>query len=400
MRVALVTGEYPPVLGGVGDYTARLAQALQARGCESVVITAETAALDVRQPAVERERGEAREPAVMRLSTQWGWDTKGKMLQALQLCQPEVVHIQYQTGAYGQHPAINLLPDQLHRRMRVPVVVTAHDLLLPYLFPKADVLRRWVTRRLLRGAAAVIVTNDEDQGRLQGRVVGDRQHASEYNLPCQLIPIGSNIAPRPAQGFDRDNWRAEHGLAGMQNIGYFGLMNASKGVLELVRAVARLRSAACLVIIGGAATNAQDRAYASDVRALISELGLQERVVWTGPCSQEEVSAYLLACDVIALPFTDGASYRRGSLLAALVHGCPVLTTQPQVQLNPHLEDGVAARIVPDAEPVDLAAALEELLQDAVLCRRLGAGAKALAEYFRWPAIAAAHEVVYNAVIR
>ncbi len=399
MRVALVTGEYPPVVGGVGDYTAKLAEALQARGCEISVITAQTEGRNVLQPVAEDERDGVAGPLVMRLPTRWGWNTWGKVRQALQLCEPEVVHIQYQTGAYGQHPAINLLPDYLGRRMRVPVVVTAHDLLLPYLFPKADVLRRWVTHRLLRGAAAVIVTNEEDQGRLRGKVKGDRQHASE-KVACQLIPIGSNIALRPPQGFDRASWRAQHGLAEIQNIGYFGLMNASKGVLELVSAVQKLRLVVALVIIGGAATNAREQAYAKEVRTLIAELELEGRVVWTGPCSEEEVSAYLLACDVMALPFRDGASYRRGSLLAALVHGCPIVTTQPRLQLEPSLEDGVAARIVPDAEPAGLAAALEELLHDTELCRRLGAGGRALAEHFGWPAIAAAHEVVYNAVIR
>ena len=39
MRVGLVTGEYPPMQGGVGDFTRQLGQALAALGVETHVIT-------------------------------------------------------------------------------------------------------------------------------------------------------------------------------------------------------------------------------------------------------------------------------------------------------------------------------------------------------------------------
>ena len=38
-RVLLVTAEYAPTPGGLGDYTARLAEALQAAGAEPAVLT-------------------------------------------------------------------------------------------------------------------------------------------------------------------------------------------------------------------------------------------------------------------------------------------------------------------------------------------------------------------------
>ena len=39
MRIALLSGEYPPQPGGVGDYTRHLGQALLARGHEVFVFT-------------------------------------------------------------------------------------------------------------------------------------------------------------------------------------------------------------------------------------------------------------------------------------------------------------------------------------------------------------------------
>ena len=41
MRVCLVTGEFPPQQGGVGDYTAELSKALAGLGVEPHVITSQ-----------------------------------------------------------------------------------------------------------------------------------------------------------------------------------------------------------------------------------------------------------------------------------------------------------------------------------------------------------------------
>ena len=54
----------------------------------------------------------------------------------------------------------------MRRRIKVPIVSTFHDLLVPYLFPKAGPLRWKVVEYLARRSDAVIVTNEEDRARL------------------------------------------------------------------------------------------------------------------------------------------------------------------------------------------------------------------------------------------
>src|SRR5436190_14529464 len=109
------------------------------------------------------------------------------------------------------HPAINFLPWRLRRRRhQPPVVVTAHDLLPPYLFPKAGPLRQWVTRRLLADADAVVVTNQDDFERVRGWGIsaggwGSRAAShppSPIPHPPALISIGSNIAVAPPEHYD------------------------------------------------------------------------------------------------------------------------------------------------------------------------------------------------------
>src|SRR5215470_407424 len=128
MRIALLSGEYPPQPGGVGDYTRHLGQALLARGHEVFVFTI----LDFRFLILDLGLNNVNQKSkIKNLKSDWGWGCWRAVIAALEQTRPDVLHIQYQTGAYGMHPAINLLPWRLRRLpARLHVAVTAHDLLL------------------------------------------------------------------------------------------------------------------------------------------------------------------------------------------------------------------------------------------------------------------------------
>jgi polysaccharide biosynthesis protein PslF len=425
MRIALLSAEYPPQPGGVGDYTRRLGQALVARGHHILVFTifdSRFQILDLSHP------NDNLQSAICNLQSDWGWRCWRDVLAALSAAQPNVLHIQYQTGAYDMHPAINLLPWRLRGRPGRPrVVVTAHDLLLPYLFPKAGPLRRWVTRRLLADADAAVVTNQADVSAsmrlgIKGWRLGDDARSPVRQSPT-LIPIGSNIPVAPPPGYERNAWRARLGVAPDQTlVAYFGLISRSKGLHVLLGALARLPERFRLVVIGGEATQPRDRAYAAEIRQQIAQRGLYERVLITGHCAEAEVSAHLLAADLATLPFADGASFRRGSLLAALAHGVPMVTTtddrRPTTELKSRTEnrepgtdatrdmpfsgqlaDGENALLIPPEDPAALEAAIERLAGDAALRARLGNSGRALAAQFSWETIAAQHEALYEQLL-
>ena len=61
------------------------------------------------------------------------------------------------------HPAINFLPRRLRKKNpHLRWVTTFHDLLPPYLFPKAGPLRERVTRILANNSDVSIATNERD----------------------------------------------------------------------------------------------------------------------------------------------------------------------------------------------------------------------------------------------
>lgn len=383
MKIALLSAEYPPAPGGVGDYTRHLGAALVQRGHDVIVLTGTSGTADAEDGM----------PRVCRLALdRWDFRCWGAVRRALAGLRPEVLHIQYQTGAYGMHPAINFLPRRLRMRADRPrIVVTAHDLLPPYLFPKAGPLRNRVTRWLMIDADATVATNEEDAAQLRRWGVGEVRRAPE------VIPIGANIGVAPPPGYERGAWRSRLGIAPDETlIAYFGLISRSKGLDTLVQALTHLPDTFRLLIIGGEATAPPDRAYAAEIRRRIAADDLARRVIITGHCPEADVSAHLLAADVAALPFADGASFRRGSLLAVLTHGIPAVTTFGAAALR----DEEHALLTPPGDAVALAGAIARLADDRMLRSHLGEAGRALAAQFSWPAIAARHEQLYRALLQ
>lgn len=370
LRVLQVSGEYPPMEGGVADFTAILAARMIAQGAEVQVLTSRQA------------QGAAAPWAVHPLVRRWDLASLWKAMAGLgRAFRPDVVNIQYQTAAYGMRPAINLLP----RLLKTPCVVTFHDLKAPYLFPKAGAVRLWVNRVLAQNCRAAIATNAEDLAALRAWP-GVRRVA--------LIPIGSNVTPALPAGYDREVWRRGYGLSqGALLLCYFGFLNASKGGEELVatlEALVQQGRDAHLLMIGGAvgASDATNAAYLEAVRQQIAARGLERRVIWTGYLSQEQVSAAFAAADLCVLPYRDGISFRRGSLMAALAHGLPIVSTYPQMPLA-EIEHGGNVWLVEAGKALALAEAVARLADDAALRQRLSQGARMLARRFDWDAIAA-----------
>ncbi len=376
MRIGLITGEYPPLPGGVGDFTRQLALALVALGHAVHVLTTRRVNPPPADPGIE----------VTPIVAGWGWRSLWTARRWSAAHALDVVNLQYQIAMYDLAAPIHFLPDLIDR----PCAVTFHDLRNPYLFPKAGRLRPAAVTRLARRACAAIATDPTDADELRKRGV----------RAVSQIPIGSNIAVRPPAGYDRTVWRAAHGLAPDDFvIGYFGFLNASKGGDTLIAALANLvRSGAParVLLIGGAAgaSDPTDAAFGAQLAARIAAEGLSERVARTGYLPEAETSAALLACDAIAMPYRDGASLRRGTLMAALAHGLPIVSTTGPSQ-SADLRDGGALRLVPPDAPTALADALATLRRDPALAARLGAAAAALATDFGWDAIAARSVAVF-----
>lgn len=372
MRIGMITGEYPPMQGGVGAFSLILAGEMAAQGHELFILS--------------RSGTAATSPHIHLTSEidHWGMSSLTAARRWAKRHALEVVNIQYQTAAYGMSPFIHFLPDALRP---LPVVTTFHDLRFPYLFPKAGRLRNAIVRRLADHSSGVIATNPEDAARI--------------NHPCStLIPIGSNILA-PASLVSAP-FRAAAGAAPDDFlIVYFGLVNRSKGLDTLLHAVSQLRDLPVRLALIGAVAGSSDptnAAYLREIDLLIDQLDLSPLLHRTGYLDDAAVSGYLAAADAIALTFADGASYRRGTLMAALQHGGAIVTTTPQVTV-PAFVDGENLRLVPPGDAPALADALRQLYAHPNERETLRRGARALSRQFEWSEIARATAAFYQRVI-
>ncbi|HEX9075851.1 MAG TPA: glycosyltransferase family 4 protein, partial [Anaerolineae bacterium] len=239
MRVLLITGEFPPRQGGVGDYTFAISRGLAAQKANVLVLTSKPAEVHPPDPI------DGNSFSIARTISKWNWGSLRTIVKTIQEYAPEIVDIQYQTGAYGMHPAINFLPRLfsftpfIRVRRDVKFVTTFHDLRIPYLFPKAGPIRDWVTRVLARSSHAVITTSQQDRARLGAWGV----------THLALIPIGSNIATTAPVNYERASWRSQLGVEpGELLLCHFGFVNARKGCETLIRALSQIPHAKLLMI--------------------------------------------------------------------------------------------------------------------------------------------------------
>lgn len=389
MKIGLVSGEFPPLEGGVGAFTQELARALHAAGHDVHVITSRKA-----RPATAEQTLRTRNlpldlpfaqlhPRIDR----WRWPSMATIADIVLRNELEVVDIQYQAAAYNMNsPAINFLPWRLKGIAKT--VVTFHDLRVPYLFPKAGSLRKTAVHFMAKHAYGVITTNAGDYQAL----------AAEIGTPLAQIPIGSNIKTYTPNHLEIAEVSEQLNLTERDCLlGYFGFLNESKGADTLLRALSSLGERFHLVFVGGQ-TGASDPTnihFLEQIKGMVNELDLSDRVHWTGFLSDTRVSTFLHAADMLVMPYQDGASLRRGTLMAVLAHGRPLISTFP-TEPTPELVHGDNVWLIPAENTASLSAAIATLAGDADLRQRLGESAALTAGLFTWDQIAESTVAFFN----
>lgn len=160
---------------------------------------------------------------------------------------------------------------------------------------------------------------------------------------------------------------------------YTGRIIPEKGLLDLVDAVSRLRAIGrdvVLHLVGGADENGEE--FPAEIEAFARERGLSDRVHLHG---HVPIGAALFRFYREADIFVTASRYSEGfprTIWEAMAHGLPVVATA--VGGVPFtLRDGDQALLVRPRSAAALAEAIERLLSDATLRRRLVAQGQALA---------------------
>jgi glycosyltransferase involved in cell wall biosynthesis len=154
-----------------------------------------------------------------------------------------------------------------------------------------------------------------------------------------------------------------------------GRLIEKKGFDDLVRACSLLATAGvdfrCDIVGKGSLEH--------DLRALVKQLGLTGRVRLVGPLPREQLVDLYPRGAVLAAPCVVGGDGNRDGLptvlIEAMAMGVPVVAT-PVTGIPELVEDGVTGLLVAERDPSALARAIERLLGNEYLARRLAAAAR------------------------
>lgn len=306
MRVALISGSYPPDPCGVGDYTARLAKALIDTGVDVKLLVPRSAT-----PAPDDQHVE---PVISSFRIR----ETARLAALVADLAPDIVHVQYPTLLYGRTPGSRLLPALLHlwaRRSRV--VVTIHEPAKTYVSLAYNSLP-------LLAAHGVIFVERNNLYAQWGRF----RNAVAQKRVVQIIPIASNMPVARLTPPEAEGLRQRLGVPkGGVMMCYFGQIKAAKGV-HLFPEILRRLPGAHLVMIGPI----ENGRFAEELRAALSRPILASRVHFLGYLPPEEVARHLAAADVAVFPLLDGHVERSGSVLAAASQGTFTVTCHPTLR--------------------------------------------------------------------
>jgi glycosyltransferase involved in cell wall biosynthesis len=358
----LITSEYPPEIGGVGDYTHLMAAEFAARGDDVHVWCPYHSAPPpvVEGVTVHRHLGNIA-PADLRR-----FDSELEGFAA-----PRRLLVQWVPHGY-RYRSMNLgfcwwLRERAKRHGdQVDLIV--HE---PYLPFRADSLRqsaaalvhRFMSILLLRAARRVWVTIPSWEQRL-------RPYALGRHLEFQWLPIFSNI-PVMHDPARVTSIRQEYAGDGRTLIGHFGTFGGTiTGLLDRILLLLITDPRHSILLVGQNSERYR--------RELIQKEPRFSGVLHaTGKLEAEELSYHLSACDLMIQPYPDGVSSRRGSFMAGLSHGKPIVTTVGELS-EPFWARSGAAAVVPVADVEGFASCSQRLSSDAGERQRLGQAARDL----------------------
>ncbi|MBI4698936.1 MAG: glycosyltransferase family 4 protein [Nitrospirae bacterium] len=192
------------------------------------------------------------------------------------------------------------------------------------------------------------------------------------------IPVGSNINVFPLEFADKKKFRERVADDSSIIVSTFGLLETGINYEETLNNLAlfRLENSNInfkFLIIGG--VRAIDSQRKKKIDELIHYLGLDDYLYCTGYQNESRISEFLQITDVFILNRADGPSTRSGTLAAALSHSRPVLANRGSI-IDPLFKDGENLLFFNSAE--DFRIKLSEIIRDKDLRKQISENGKKL----------------------
>ncbi|MET8254240.1 glycosyltransferase [Micromonospora sp. NPDC005197] len=292
---------------------------------------------------------------------------------------PEVIHAHFWMSGLAALTA--------GRQTGVPVVQTYHAL--------GTVKRRY--QGVQDTSPARRISYERELGRSVDRVVAQcRDEVGELvrmGVPrsrMTVVPSGVNLASFSPLGPVADR---EPGRARILTV---GRLVERKGFQTVVRAMALVPDAECVVVGGPPEGLLETDPYARRLRALAESCGVADRVHLVGAVPREEMGRWYRSADLlVAAPWYEPFGL---TPLEAMACGVPVVGTAVG-GIRDTVVDGTTGDLVPARDPNALAAAIQRLLDDRIRRFRYATAARERARSrYSWQVTAERLAEVYGEV--
>lgn len=357
----LVTGEYPPQVGGVSDYCALIAEGLAEAG-EDVHVWCPYQSVEgvAQRVKIHRELGKIGPRDLRAVDV---------LLDAFP--PPRRLLVQWVPHGFGWHSMNLPFCLWVHRRARLgdSIELMVHEPFLEFRGGRLHhrfmaAVHRLMTIVLLNAASRIWIAIPAWEALLRPYAFGRR-------VPFGWLPVPSVM--RPGEMAEASTIRQKYvGRGGL--IGHFGNFSSevSKLLVERVPDVLSERPYPSLLFMG-----ADSERFRIDL--IHAHPDLRDRVHAVGYVSSSQLGAYLSACDLCVQPYPDGISSRRTSAMACLSLGVPIVTTDGWLT-EPFWRDSNAILLAHVSDSVGFARHVRRLLREEQDRRQLAERSRALYE--------------------
>lgn len=194
-------------------------------------------------------------------------------------------------------------------------------------------------------------------------------YLQEVSKKCKVVPFGFSYAWTEQS---KERAGRVHSLRSLYSpfVLFVGRLVYYKGVSYLIRAMRDIKKDVKLVIIG-------DGPLKSELVCLSQELNVCDRVIFLPPQPSDDLYAYYEACELLVLPSISEAEAYGIVQLEAMACGKPVVSTELGTGTSFVNQNGITGLVVPPKNSAELAAAVNDLLENDSLRRTMGNHARA-----------------------
>ena len=385
MKILFITSVFPRIGGGIADYTLRLIESLRNEKYELHLLTSD-------DPRIVEKRDGYKIHARIR-----GWSMSNFRIvqEVIDDIRPDLIHIQYDTIlSNNKKYLLNVLPFLIKINYRHPkVITTIHEF--------REHRLRWKLRVLLD----IIFSDRCIFVDLYDLEIAQNQYFFIPKGKFSYIPIGSNIIP-PPNIFNISKQEIRRKLNLQEDdlvLFHFGVISPHKGLDYLLKAFEKIapeeENTKLLLISNLFSEESEKTKYQKSFIAKLKQSAFKDRILTLKDQNEANLSLYMLAADIAIFPFTFGVTYQRGSFLATLAHGLPVITTYHPQFYPCHIVNGKDAVLISINNMSLLSEKITELIKNKKMREEISHNARRFYEsHFSWCNIAKKTSALYDEI--